>query len=142
MAKRKLLNSEREIILSKTLQHVFKDALLKLDAEYKVVNNNFISWYKQFIQILSNLEYEKCLELANKNLITKCTNTALNGVLLIKDAYFSSYKNDRERIAFYFIIGSIIRNVWNNKKTNIELDFLRYTQYTGNHAEPVEQRYA
>lgn len=142
MAKRKLLNSEREIILSKTLQHVFKDALLKLDAEYKVVNNNFISWYKQFIQILSNLEYEKCLELANKNLITKCTNTALNGVLLIKDAYFSSYKNDRERIAFYFNINSIIRNVWNNKKTNIELDFLRYTQYIGNHAELVEQRYA
>lgn len=33
MAKRKLLNSEREIILSKTLQHVFKDVLFKLDAE-------------------------------------------------------------------------------------------------------------
>lgn len=142
MAKRKLLNSEREIILSKTLQHVFKDVLLKLDAEYKVVNNNFITWYKQFIKTLSNLEYEKCLELANRNLITKCTETALNGVLLIKDAYFTSYKNDRERVAFYFIISSIIRNVWNNKKTNIELNFLRYTQYTGNHAELMEQRYA
>ena len=33
MAKRKLLNSEREIVLSQTLQHVFKDVLLKLDAE-------------------------------------------------------------------------------------------------------------
>jgi len=33
MAKRKLLNSEREIILPKPLHHVFKDVLFKLDAE-------------------------------------------------------------------------------------------------------------
>lgn len=142
MAKRKLLNSEREIILSKTLQHVFKDALLKLDAEYKVINDNFINWYKQFIKTLSNLEYEKCLELANKSLINKSPSIALNGILLVKDAYFTSYKNDRDRIAFYWNIKSIINSIYANKKTNIELDFLRYTQYTGNHAELMEQRYA
>jgi len=33
MAKRKLLNSEQETILFKTLQHVFKDVTLKLDVE-------------------------------------------------------------------------------------------------------------
>lgn len=50
MAKRKLLNSEREIILSQTLQHVFKDVILKLDAEYKVTSDNFMNVLEESIK--------------------------------------------------------------------------------------------
>ena len=142
MSKRKLLNSEREIILSQTLQHVFKDALLKLDAEYKVVNNSFISWYKQFIQTLSNLEYEKCLELANKNLINKCHAYDISGTLLIKDSYFSSFKSDKERISFYTSIKTLIESVYLNQKSNFSLDFSRYATFTGSYPTFTEQRYA
>lgn len=142
MAKRKLLNNEREIILSKTLQHVFKDVLITLNDEYKVINDNFINWYKQFIKTLSNLEYEKCAELSNKNLINKCHAYATEGTLLIKDNYFSSFKSDKERISFYTDISTTIKNVYSNQKRNFSLDFSRYVTFTGNYTAFTEQRYA
>lgn len=38
MAKRKLLNRERDIILSKCLNKTFHPALQKIDKEYAVIN--------------------------------------------------------------------------------------------------------
>lgn len=65
MAKRKLLNSEREIILPKTLQHVFKDVL---PVAYS------------FLLPLEEHEPTK-RQLASKALISYGTIAHLNGLL-------------------------------------------------------------
>lgn len=145
MAKRRLLNRERDIILSKCLNKTFHPALQKIDKEYEVINTKFINWYKNFINLLTGLDYEKCKQLSDRSLIPSITEMHFEKRILIKDEYYSTVSkainaatNDAvaKTVKEVFIIANVLQF------SNYTAFFDHYPCYVGKREGFTNQSYA
>lgn len=145
MAKRKLLNRERDIILSKCLNKTFHPALQKIDKEYEVINTKFINWYTNFITVLTGLEYEKCKQLSDKSLISSVCSFSFQKSILVKDDYFSNDSEAHNKTT-YTAIAKVLKEAFitaNMKQPSSYLtSFGYYHTYVGKREEFPNQPYA
>lgn len=145
MAKRKLLNSERDIILSKCLNKTFHPALQKIDKEYEVINTKFINWYKNFTNLLTGLDYEKCKQLSDRSLITSIVDMHFEKRILIKDDYYSTVSKKHNADSCNAVAKTVkeafkIANVL--QFSNYTTSFDHYPCYVGKREEFTNQSYA
>lgn len=145
MAKRKLLNRERDIILSKCLNKTFHPALQKIDKEYEVTNTKFINWYKNFITLLTGLDYEKCKQLSDRSLISSIVEMHFEKRILIKDDYYSTVSK-AHNTGTYDAVNKVIKGAFTIANvlqfSNYITSFDHYPCYVGRREGFTNQSYA
>lgn len=145
MAKRKLLNSERDIILFKCLNKTFHPAIHQIDKEFAAINTKFINWYKNFINLLTGLDYEKCKQLSDRSLIPSIVEMHFEKRILIKDDYYSTVSKAHNAASCNAVIRTVkeaftIANVL--QFSNYITSFDHYPCYVGKKEEFTNQSYA
>lgn len=133
MAKRKLLNQEREVILHKCLVKVFSNKLLALNEESKHLADKLLDHNKRFLEAFLEVDYALLEKLRSKHVLKTSVCNLSKNFQYVSDTYIDSYNHLSKVLNVqqdvYNVLKEILRYDSVSFKNYLRVDFSRHPDY-------------
>lgn len=133
MAKRKLLNQEREVILHKCLVKVFSDKLLVLNEEAKLLADKLSDHNKRFLEAFLEVDYSILEKLRSKNILKTSVYNSSKNFKYVADTYIDSYSHLSKVLNVQQDVSNVLKEILRYDsvyfKNYLRVEFSRHPDY-------------
>lgn len=133
MAKRKLLNQEREVILHKCLVKVFSDKLLALNEEAELLATKLFDHNKRFLEAFLEVDYALLEKLRSRQVLRTSMCNISTSFQYVSDSYIDSYNHLSKVLTVQQDINEVLKDILKydsvSFKNYLRIEFSRHPDY-------------